>query len=332
MDRAQALAKMKAPCHKRGPRGILQIWITRACDKACFGCTQGSQLGGKPTFITPEQYETALQSLEGYFGVVAMFGGNPCIHPKFPELCELARKYIPYNRRGIWTNNLLGHGATCRKTFNPAMSNFNVHLDEDAAEEFRRDWPETTNMLKGLNHDSSHSPPYAAMKDVLTKTCPQCHGSFCMNCDHTGKVPDEERAWQLISECDINQKWSAMVGVFRGELRAWFCEIAGAQSILHQNDPNYPDTGLPVTPGWWKKPMEAYAHQVDKHCHDCGIPLRGVGTLATNGTKEQVSVTHLSIFKPKRKREVETVTDVEQLGRSVPHATDYLANYKYQGE
>lgn len=356
MNEQQALAKMKAPKDKRGPRGIFQIWITRACDKACFGCTQGSQLGGKPGFITLEQYETALKSMDGYFGVVAMFGGNPCLHPKFEELCILAKKYIPYSRRGIWTNNLVGKGAICRKTFNPAMSNFNVHLDQRAAEEFRRDWPETSNMLKGLDHDSSHSPPYVAMKDVLRKPCPTCNGENylisppreqqekeaelglrkiltkkpCPNCTK-GEIYDKEKAWELISQCDINQKWSAMIGVFRGQLRAWFCEIAGAQSMLHQDDPDYPDTGLEVTPGWWKRPMEDYAGQVRKHCHECGIPLRGVGTLATNGDKEQVSLVHLNLFqKPKRKRKVEIVTKVEQLGRSVPHATDYLANYKYQ--
>lgn len=323
MTEDEALKRMKFPRDFRGNRKIFQIWVTRACDKSCFGCTQGSNLAGKPGMITIEQYEQAVKSMQGYPGVIAMFGGNPCLHPDFEELCEIARAYIPYRQRGIWTNNLFGRGKVCRATFNPAMSNFNVHLDQEAAAEFRRDWPETKSMLKGLNHDCSHSPMFVAMKDLDKLPFP----------DGTRQANTEENRWELISNCDINQKWSAMIGVFRGELRGWFCEIAGSQSMLHQNDPNYPDTGLPVVPGWWKRPPEDFYDQVRKHCHECGAPCRGIGDLAVNGTREQVSLTHLEIYKPKqRDREVELVHSVDQLGRNVPHVTDYLANYRYQGE
>jgi len=240
-----------------------------------------------------------------------MFGGNPCIHPKFEELCEIARKHIPYRYRGIWTNNLLGKGKICRQTFNPNASNFNLHLDQKAAEEFRRDWPETRKHLKGLDHDCGHSPVFTAMKDL----------------------PDisSEEMWEMISKCDINQKWSAMIGVFRGELRGWFCEIAGAQSILHQDDPSYPDTGLKIEPGWWLKNLDDFQLQIMKHCPECGVPLRALGQKATQGCKEQVSLTHLSIARPKRKDvTVEQISSRADLGSKVPHVTDYLANYKYQ--
>lgn len=321
MNEQEALSKMKYPRDFRGPRRIFQIWVTRACDKSCFGCTQGSNLAGKPGMITPEQYEEAVKSMKGYPGVIAMFGGNPCIHPEFEKLCEIARRLIPYKQRGIWTNNLLGKGRVCRDTFNPAMSNFNVHLDQEAAEEFRRDWPETRKMLKGLDHDSSHSPIFTAMKDLDSLRFSD------------GSIRDntEENRWELISSCDINQKWSAMIGVFRGSLRGWFCEIAGSQSMLHQHEPDYPDTGIKLFPGWWNLPPENFHQQVRKHCHECGVPLRGKGQLATHGTKEQVSLTHLSVYQPKKKdRTVEVVSTQTQLDGSVPHVTDYLANYKYQ--
>lgn len=349
MKAEEALAKMKLPRDFRGPRKIFQIWVTRACDKSCFGCTQGSNLAGKPGMITPDQYLQAVHSMfppdrPQYPGVVAMFGGNPCIHPQFEELCDIACRYIPYRQRGIWTNNLLGKGEIVRKTFNPAMSNVNVHLDKEAADEFRRDWPECIPYgIKGENHDCSHSPVYTAMKDL---------------------IPDEGERWELISNCDINQKWSAMIGVFRGELRGWFCEVAGAQSMLHQwdkcklcqgsgkvrqrSDPDnaaiatygclgcngtgysYPDTGSLIYPGWWRKGLEVFEPQIRKHCHECGVPLRGIGSLAVGGTTEQVTETHRDIFQPKRKgRDVEVVVTLEQLGRSIPHATDYLANHKY---
>lgn len=302
---------MVAPGMKRPGiwrNGVMQISIIRSCDKACFGCTQGSNLRGKPMAMTPDQFKTAVDSLEGYFGVVGIFGGNPASHPHFAEICEILRdSWVPFEQRGLWCNHPKGKGAIMRETFNPAVSNLNLHLDQSAYEEFARDWPECEKVLKGHDTDSRHSPVYVAMKDV---------------------IDDESKRWDLISKCDINRHWSAYIGTFRGELRAWFCEIAGAMSRIHQEDPNYPDTGIPVTPGWWKKPMTEFAHQVRKHCHDCGIPLRGYGSLAVNGEFEQVSKTHVDVYLPKIKgREVQLVGSIGEIdAHKLNKATDYIEN------
>jgi hypothetical protein len=262
MTEAEALERMVAPGTPR-PRkyreGVIQIWVTRGCDKSCYGCTQGSNFAGNPGLITVDQFEAAVQSLGGYFGVVGVFGGNPAVHPRFEELCAVLRKHVPWEQRGLWCNNPVNvrNAETMRRTFNPAVSNLNVHLDADAYRLFRQGWPESRPF--GLHDDSRHSPPFVAMRDV---------------------IEDEGERWRLISACDINQHWSAMVGIFRGELRAWFCEVAGAQAMLHQWEPGYPDTGLRVEAGWWRRPMADFAGQVRKHCHECGIPLRGYGELA----------------------------------------------------
>lgn len=286
--------------------GVLQVGITRACDKACFGCTQGSNLGGKPAMMTPDQFETAMKSLEGYFGVVGVFGGNPCLNKHFEEICEIMREYVPFKRRGLWCNKLFGKGHIARATFNPSVSNLNVHMDREAYDEFRRDWPEARPF--GLEADSRHSPPFVAMQDV---------------------IDDEEERWRLIGNCDVNQNWSAMIGLIRGELRGFFCEVAYSMSALHENDPAWPDTGLLVVPGWWNQPMSAFDAQVRWNCHRCGVPLRGYGDLAVNGTKEQTSQTHLPIYKPKQRgREVEVVSSREQLGKPLGTATHYLQNAK----
>ena len=308
MNEAEALSKMVSPRDRRPGiwrDGVIQVMVTRACDKSCFGCTQGSNLGGKPVFMTTDQFEQALLSLRGYFGVIGMFGGNPAMHPQFPELCRLMRKHVPYAQRGLWCNHPLGHGALMRETFNPAVSNINVHLDPQARAEFERDWPENTRLL-GTDTDSRHSPPFVAMRDV---------------------VGDESERWDLISNCDVNQRWSALIGVFRGKLRGYFCELAYAQSALHQHEPDYPDTGLPISPGWWNQGMDAFSSQVRKHCHDCGMPLRGHGELASGGRSEQVSGTHAAAFKPKRRdRAVELVQLRTQLGPPLDVATNYIEN------
>jgi len=310
MTEQEALQKMVAPGQKR-PHiwrgGIVQVHVTRACDKACFGCTQGSNLGGKPVIITPEAFEEALASLKGYWGVVGVFGGNPALHPKFDVLCEILRKHFPREQCGLWCNHPKGKGAIMRRTFDPAVSNLNVHLDQEAYDEFWAQWPECRKKLKGLDSDSRHSPPFVAMKDV--------------------GVP-EERRWELISGCDINQNWSAMICHVPGKgLRTFFCEIAGAMAMLHADDPDWPDNGLPATPGWWQKPMSEFADQVRHNCHRCGIPLRRFGQLAVDGEYEEVSATHQAIYKPKQpNRRVSLVTVDETENRRLQLVTNYVEN------
>lgn len=358
MNEAEALARMIAPGTPRPNKyrqGVVQVWVTRACDKACFGCTQGSNLAGKPGVITLDQFQQAVLSLmpqtgERYFGVVGVFGGNPAMHPQFAELCYIVRKHVPWEQAGIWCNNpmTVENARRMAQTFNPAVSNLNVHLDQKAFNLFKDGWPSCNPV--GLHQDSRHSPPFVAMKDI---------------------IEDEGKRWELISDCDINKHWSAMIGVFRGQLRAWFCEVAGAQAMLHQDDPDYPDTGIAPTgtyvkddsahsgwlhyleeiPGikpvegavrWWQLPMRSFAHQVRKHCHECGIPLRGHGELAQardtdladmdggiiqDSGREQTSATHQGIYKPKRTgRRVELVTVPAQLGDPLGNVVRYLQN------
>ncbi len=306
MNEADALARMVSPATTRRTAwhgGIIQIHVTRACDLACYGCTQGSNWGGAVSMMPVDLFEHACRSLRGYFGVVGVFGGNPCLHPDFTDLCEVLRHYVPRERRGLWSNNLNGNGAVCRDTFNPNCSNLNVHLSQRAYDEIRRDWPEAKPF--GLSVDSRHSPPFVAMQDV---------------------IPDEAERWRLIAECDVNQNWSAMIGMFRGGLRGWFCEVAGAQSILHQNDSTYPDTGVEIVEGWWNRPMSEFADQVRHHCHACGIPLRTLGELAVGGSREQISKTHAQLgVRPKRPgRDVQIVYADWELDRDRRPVTEYM--------
>lgn len=326
MTEQEALNLMVAPGTRRPGKyreGVIQIHVTRACDKSCFACTQGSNLGGKTKFMSVEHFAQAVESLRGYFGVVGVFGGNPAMSPHFVEYCQVLREsWVPSNQRGLWCNNPLtiDKAVAARLTFDPAVSNLNVHMDRRAYDLFKTYWPECSPC--GLTSDSRHSPPFVAMKDMGI---------------------DDGQMWELISDCDINQHWSAMIGVFRDQLRAWFCEIAGAQSMLHQDEPDYPDTGFPVAGetfpgrgdsvvavGWYGVPMAAFRDQVRKHCFDCGVPLRGRGENAMIADQigvEQVSETHAGVYKPKRKdRKVQVVTELVQLGSRLDNVTQYIQN------
>lgn len=310
MTEEQALPLMVPPSRRRRNAylgGIIQVWTTRRCDKACFGCTQGSQLAGKPPHITVDQFERAVISLKDYWGVVGVFGGNPCVHPEFESLCEVLRRHIPQHRCGLWCNKLFGHGPICRRTFNPNHSNLNVHLDEKAYWEFRRDWPEAR--VFGLTDDSRHDSPYKSMIDA--------------------GVSEEER-WDRISRCDINQYWSAMIGVFRDEPRGYFCEVAGAMSMLHQDDPGWPDTGIPIERGWWRRPMNDFRGQVHQCCHHCWVPMKGRGELAADKLAVEVTTpTHAEIYQLKRKgRELRVVERPQNGAGTVACSTNYLGNAK----
>lgn len=349
MTESECLALMKAPGDVRSSKHtkcVIQILVTSSCNLSCTNCTQLSQIRRKPWFMTPDQFELACKSLQGYKYVVGVFGGNPAISPYFADYCEIIKQHFPFEQRGIWCNHPLGKAHLMRGVFNPAVSNLNVHLDREAYNQFRKDWPES--MPFGLNVDSRHSPCYVAMKDVLKKVCPECNGKGeratyyddgnlqflgkCEECNGQGNIYDESTAYDLISRCDINQRWSSMIGVFRGQLRAWFCEIAGAQAIYHQDDPNYPDTGLdPIEHQqlgrqWWQSPMTFFAHQVRQHCHNCSVPLRGYGSLAqSEDGVEQVSETHAPGYLPKKKdRRVQLVTVMDELKSKNLRVTEYL--------
>jgi hypothetical protein len=302
-------ATLRIPSDKRDTtylNGVMQIQITNICDLSCPNCSQGCNLKTHPQSMTLAQFEEAVISVKDYFGVIGVYGGNPTLHHQFPQICEILRKHIPFERRGLFTNGLSGHGAVCRDTFNPKYCNLNLHGQMEVYEEFKRDWPEALFNVKGFGH-SRHTPSWVAIKDMEDLT-------------HNEKV-------KAILDCDINRYWSAFIGLFRGETRAWFCEIAGAQARLHEDDLSYPDTGLRVEPDWWKRPYEDFYDQMAKHCFDCGIPLRGQGEL-DNGPMEYVSATHLPIYKLKHDsgKMINLVTRTSQLGKRLHRSTDYIEN------
>jgi len=165
--RDSAISQMVAPYQTRPVHlgGVLQIMVTRACDKSCFSCTQGSNLAGKPMIMTPDQYAQALESLRGYFGVVGMFGGNPAMHPQFEELCKILRdSWVPWHQRGIWCNHPRGKIKTIAETFHPEHSNLNVHMDREFASRcdpcpWLRDRLARHGEYDLLHHAGSHSSP-----------------------------------------------------------------------------------------------------------------------------------------------------------------------------
>lgn len=312
MNEQECLNRMIAPGTPRPGkwrRGVIQVRVIRSCDLGCFGCTQASQIAGPKESMSIEHFEQALISLKGYFGVVGVFGGNPALHPEFEDICKLMQKHVPFQQRGIWCNHPRGKGKLMRETFNPAHSNLNVHMSQQAYDEFKRDWPESNPV--GLQTPSRHSPVHGSMVDL--------------------GVPESER-WTRIANCDINQHWSAIIATVGDNIYAFACEIMASQAFLRRDEPGFQHHGMAVEPGWWQKPMQAFADQVRAHCHHCLVPMRGKGELdvAGNVGLDQTTKLYALSFKPKKAlHSTQVIESVDQLQPDYLRTTvDYIGNAK----
>lgn len=251
---------MKAPYDKVAPganprNDIIQVIVTNRCDLfTCSNCTQLLPFRKDTHFMSVEVFREALRSLAGWPGVRAMFGGNPCSHPQFDELCAVMEEEVPSQaQRGLWTNSLLGKGQVARKTFWPhGRFNLNVHESKSAADEMR-EW------LPGI--------------EVLGERRASWHSPILLNYRDYG-MTDEQ--WVAAREtCDINQRWSAAIAERDGHAYGYFCEVGAALDGIRGTN-----HGLLAVPGWWKFGMEMFQEQVVKCCDSgCGVPLRRKGSL-----------------------------------------------------
>lgn len=280
---------MKPPNARRNSswHGIIQIVVTSRCDMRCSNCIYMVPYR-KPEDITVENFERAVQSLVGYRGIVGLIGGNPCLHRQFPELCEIMR-IVPRRQRGLWTNRLFGHGKLVAETF--GFLNLNCHGNQKAADEMHRD-------LSGTK--------------VFGERDPCIHGAVMVSMVELN-ISESER-WRAVACCDVNQNWSPAIVQLDGEIEAYACEVASSFAVV-----TGPRCGLAVTPGWWRKPMREFSHQVEMLCHDCGVPLRLRGH-EDQAQTDDVSMRYLPLLRrcPGRKSVVVTETS-----RPVRELTDY---------
>lgn len=77
--------------------------------------------------------------------------------------------------------------------------------------------------------------------------------------------PDRDYMWYLIHHCWLQNSWSASIN----PNGAWFCEIAGAMSILFDRKA----TAWKVEKGWWKRTPRDYNEQMDEFCRYCGCAM-----------------------------------------------------------
>lgn len=108
---------------------VIQIEITNGCHLSCANCTRHVGHHRKPFMMSPEFFEKACISLEGFPGRIGVMGGDPTLHPKFPEILSIYREHVDMDQREFWTagwkwveyHNLL------METFHPHLIHYNDH-------------------------------------------------------------------------------------------------------------------------------------------------------------------------------------------------------------
>lgn len=277
-----------------------QISVTSACwpKPACSNCTR--LLGHEPKryYMSPDQFEQVLKVAAPFIKhslpdigmkvnrnndkcyerkkVLGIFGGEPLMHPQFPDLVDLMCQYVELPHRGLWTSfdwvngeskqwgkyrdqveKLLGPKPTGDiLSMQTGYLNWNMHEEEQACE---------------------HSPVLTAAQDM---------------------IKDEVKRWDVISKCWVQTEWSAAYALdFNNEVKFYFCEVASAFDRVFNLG-----TGLPLEDGVWShhlwferdekgvlRPHGPYAKQIMSTCNRCG------GALKMPGRRDREFVDDISV-------------------------------------
>lgn len=250
---------MKSPADMQ----IIQIDITNACTKKCSNCTRFCGNHRKPFMMDFETFKRAVDSMEGFPGIVGIMGGEPTLHPQFEEFARyFASKF--------------GTGGPLENGRKP-ISSFNAHI-------VGKVFDIENNNRRGLW--SIMGKRYYEHYELIQETfgyqvvndhaSPSDHAALLITRKELG-IPDDE--WvKMRDACWIQNRWSASIHP-KG---AFFCEVAAALDATFDGP-----GGWPIEPGWWKRKPEDFKEQL-KYCEMCSACLK-VPTRDANQETDDVS-------------------------------------------
>ena len=112
---------------------VIQLEITNACWLACQGCTRHVGHHRKPFFMGLDFAERAIRATIDSPCRIGLMGGEPTLHPRFPELLALWRDLVPAARREFWTAGFKWgeYERDIKDTFRPDLIHYNDHVAYD---------------------------------------------------------------------------------------------------------------------------------------------------------------------------------------------------------
>lgn len=152
------------------------IELTNYCWKDCVYCSRFSRHIRKDQryHMSLEQVELALKSLKDWPNGIGIIGGEPTLHPKFKEVCDLLLDYNKPEKYGLWT--------TGGKRFNDNVKKINQTFKKLIA--YNEHNEKQQNMCR-------HQPATLAINDL---------------------VKDEQVKQKLINNCWVQLNWCPSIG------------------------------------------------------------------------------------------------------------------------
>ena len=227
---------------------VIQIEITNGCTHTCSNCTRFCGHHKRPFFMDSETFRKAVDSMQGFKGIVGIMGGEPTIHPKFAEFVEYFRENFgeddPSSTVREPTRDFVGYIVD-------NVFDIDVNNQRGLWTSVGRKYYEHFELIQDTFG-------YQAINDHQN---PSMHETLMVTRKELG-IPDAQ--WiPMRDNCWIQNYWSASISP-KG---AFFCEIAAALDMLFDGP-----GGWDIEPGWWKRTPKDFADQLH-WCELCSAPL-----------------------------------------------------------
>lgn len=258
----------------RSPQDMqtIQIDITNACNKACSNCTRFCGNHKKVFFMDFDTFKRAVDSLEGYDGVIGVMGGEPTLHPEFERFSlYLNNKYKNWREKN--SDKDISMSISDNRMIYPQKEFIKeIHRREFETHHIRDNSNGSKNFMMsgpGLwsNMGVTYRKNYELIQDLFEVQFLNDHINASYHQPGLFSRKDlgltDEKWIPLRDNCWIQNEWSATITP-KG---AFFCEIAGALDMLFDGP-----GGWKIEPGWWKRKPEDFGDQLH-WCEICGFAL-----------------------------------------------------------
>jgi len=281
----------------------IQIDITNACGNICSNCTRFCGHHEKNFFMDYEFFTKAVDSLDGFDGMVGIIGGEPTLHPEFEKFADYIRK-----------KRVDEKVAHARKPIDDMQEYIQTHLWNPEAKAGL--WSSLTNGYYKYFETINDTFKTQLLNDH-NNTC--MHQALLMPRKELG-ITDEE--WiEKRDNCWIQNTWSATITP-KG---AFFCEVAGALDMLFHGP-----GGWPIEKDWWKREPKDFADQLHwcEMCSGClDVPQR-ISNDGHDDVTPQIYEKLLEMNSPKAKRGMCVVHDPKDYDKTKYHTftgeNDYM--------